>query len=123
MKARPVNIDEYIEQAPAAGQTPLKALRQILREAAPGANEIMKWGKPAFELDRVLFVYSAHNSHLSFVPTAAALKPFEKEIAGYVVNKDSIQFPYNRPLPSGLIRKIAAYRVKDVVENDAKWKY
>ena len=117
------SVDTYIEQAPAAGREMLKALRQLLQEVAPDASETLKWGKPAFISDTVLFVYSAHKSHLSFVPTGPALKPFEKEIAGYTVNKDSIQIPYDRPFPSELIRKIAAYRVKDVVENNAKWKY
>jgi uncharacterized protein YdhG (YjbR/CyaY superfamily) len=47
--------------------------------------------------------------------------PFENELTEYVTGKDTIQFPYNKPLDKSLIQKIAAYRVKDVRENDARW--
>jgi uncharacterized protein YdhG (YjbR/CyaY superfamily) len=46
---------------------------------------------------------------------------FEKELAEYFTGKDTIQFPYEKPLPKVLIHKIATFRVKDVSENDARW--
>jgi uncharacterized protein YdhG (YjbR/CyaY superfamily) len=49
------------------------------------------------------------------------MKPFRKELAKYTTGKGSIQFPYDRPLPKTLIRKIAAFRVKELNERDAKW--
>ena len=55
------------------------------------------------------------------MPTPSALEPFKKELAAYKTGKGSIQFPYDKPLPKLLIRKIAAYRIKDVRENDARW--
>ena len=120
---KPTNVDEYIDQLPEIAQTKMRELRAILRDAAPEANEILKWGKPAFELKTILFAYSAHKSHLTFVPTGPAMKPFANEISGYAVNKDSIKFQYKDPLPISLIEKIAAYRVEDVLERNAKWKF
>lgn len=55
------------------------------------------------------------------MPTHSSIVPFKKELEGYTTGKDTIQFPYTKPLPKGLIRKIAAYRAKDVRENDARW--
>jgi uncharacterized protein YdhG (YjbR/CyaY superfamily) len=75
------------------------------------------------EEKRILFSYSAFKSHLNFMPTQSALEPFKEELAGYTTGKDTVQFPYNRPLPKELIFKIAAYRVRDVRENDALWMY
>jgi uncharacterized protein YdhG (YjbR/CyaY superfamily) len=122
-KMKPTNVDEYINQLPEIAQTKLKELRAILRKTAPEANEILKWGKPAFEMKTILFAYSAHKSHLTFVPTGPAMKPFENEMSDYSVNKDSIKFKYKEPLPGLLIEKIAKYRVEDVLERNAKWKY
>jgi uncharacterized protein YdhG (YjbR/CyaY superfamily) len=51
------------------------------------------------------------------------MKPFKKELAEYITGKDTIQFPYDKPLPKVLIRKIAAFRVKQVREKDARWMY
>ena len=120
---KPTTVEEYIEQLPEKAQVKIKELRTILRKVAPEATEILKWGKPAFEMKTILFAYSAHTSHLTFVPTGPAMKPFEKELSHYSVNKDSIRFQYTEPLPKVLIEKIAKYRVEDAQERDAKWKY
>ncbi|MFH6601988.1 iron chaperone [Maribacter algicola] len=89
----------------------------------PEAKEGLKWGKPVFASETILFAYAAHNAHLSFIPTGPAMQPFEKELGSYTTKQDSVQFQYDRPLPENLIRKIAEYRKKDVEERGAKWKY
>lgn len=121
--AKPSNIDEYISAAPENAQQKLKEIRTILKDIAPNASEELKWGYPAFVENRILFSYAAFKNHLNFFPTAPAMQPFLKELANYKTNKDSIQFPYDEPLPIELIKKIAEYRVSDLKENDAKWKY
>ena len=121
--AKPTTVDEYIERAPKEAQEALREIRSILREVAPAATEALKWGSPVLEKGRILFAYSAHKAHLTFMPTGPALEPFKNELEEYKTGKDTIQFPYNQPLPKALIQKIAAYRAKDVRENDARWMY
>ena len=77
---------------PEIAQAKLKEMRSILKSVAPDANEGLKWGKPVFESVTILFAYSAHKSHLSFIPTGPAIKPFKKELTGYTVKQDSILF-------------------------------
>lgn len=122
-KTKPSTIIEYINSAPKEAQEKLNEIRAILKKVAPNATETMKWGSPVFEEKRILFSYSAFKSHLNFMPTHSALEPFKEELAGYKTGKDTIQFPYNKPLPAELILKIAAFRVNDVRENDALWMY
>lgn len=123
LKYKPTTVDEYIDAAPAQAKEKLIELRTILKKVAPKATEGLKWGSPVLEEKRILFAYAAYKSHLNFVPTGPAMEPFKKELAGYTTGKDSIKFPYDKPLPKALIRKIAAYRLKDVRDNDAKWMY
>lgn len=120
-KAKPTTVTEYIAAAPREAQQKLREIRTILRQVAPNATETLKWGSPVFEERRILFAFAAFKSHLNFVPTPSAMKPFRKELAKYTTGKGSIQFPYDRPLPKTLIRKIAAFRVKELNERDAKW--
>ena len=120
-KTGPTTVDEYIDAAPKEAQAKLREIRSILKQVAPNATEALKWGQPVFEEKRILFAYSAFKSHLNFMPTRSALEPFKEELAEYATGKDTIQFPYDKPLPKGLIRKIAAFRAKDVRENDAHW--
>ena len=122
-KIKPSNIDEYINAAPQIAQEKLRELRSILKEVAPNATEMLKWGYPVLFEKRILFSYSAFKTHINFMPTGPAIKPFEKELSDYKIGKDTIQISYERPIPSSLIRKIAEYRIKDVRENDAKWMY
>lgn len=120
-KTKPTTVTEYINAAPKEAKEKLKEMRSILKEVAPDAKEALKWGSPVFEEKRILFAYTAFKSHLNFMPTHSSMLPFKEELAGYTTGKDTIQFPYNKPLPKGLIRKIAAYRARDVRENDARW--
>ncbi|NDV44131.1 iron chaperone [Flagellimonas sediminis] len=122
-KKNPTSVEEYIEQLPEGAQSKINALRAILKSVVPEAKEGLKWGKPVFESATILFAYSAHKSHLSFIPTGPALKPFEKELVKYTTKQDSVQFQYDEPIPENLIRKIAEYRKMSVEENGAKWKY
>ncbi len=122
-KTKPTTVTEYINAAPKEAQKKLREIRAILKKVAPNATETLKWGSPVFEEKRILFAFTAFKSHLNFMPTHPAMKPFKKELAGYITGKDTIQFPYNKPLPKVLIRKIAAFRVKQVREKDARWMY
>lgn len=119
--AKPTTVTEYINAAPKEAKAKLREMRTILKSAAPGATETLKWGMPVFEANRILFVYAAFKSHLNLMPTPSAMKPFTKELEGYKTGKGSIQFPYDKPLPKSLIRRIAAFRVKELKEKDAKW--
>ena len=123
LKIKPSNVGEYIESADPVAREKLREIRSILRKAAPNATEVLKWGYPAFIEKRILFSYSAFKKHINFMPTGPAMKPFEKELSEFTTGKDTIQFTYDRPLPTTLIRRIAEYRIKDVRENDAKWMY
>lgn len=122
-KTKPKTVEEYIEAAPQHAQKKLREIRAILKKVAPGAKEILKWGSPVFEDGRILFSYSAHKSHLNFSPTGPAMEPFQEELAKFKTGKDTVQFPYDRPLPKVLIRKLAAFRAKQVKESDARWMY
>ncbi|MBK9014024.1 MAG: DUF1801 domain-containing protein [Saprospiraceae bacterium] len=122
-KPKPTTVDQYIIAAPPDAQEKLLEIRSILKAVAPDAVEQIKWGQPVLEQQRILFSFSAFKSHLNFMPTGQSMSPFQAELAGYKTGKDTIQFPYDKPLPKALIQKIAAHRLKDVLENDAKWMY
>ena len=120
-KTKPTTIAGYIKSAPKEAQKNLRDIYAILRKAAPGAREGIKWSSPVFEEKRILFAFAAFKSHLNFMPTPSAMKPFRKELSPYKTGKGSIQFPHDRRLPSALIRRIAALRVRELRENDVRW--
>jgi uncharacterized protein YdhG (YjbR/CyaY superfamily) len=120
---KPQTVDEYINSAPGYAQEKLEEIRSLLKTVAPNATEELKWGQPVFIENRILFSYAAFKKHLRFMPTGPSLEPFKEELSQYKTGKDTIQFDYDKPLPVSLIKKIATFRYKDVIENDAKWMY
>jgi len=120
-KIRAATVAEYISKAPKESQRHLRALRAILRGVAPKAKETIKWSTPVYEEKRILFAFGAFRAHINFMPTPSVIAQFKEELADYKTGKGSIQLPYDRPLPKTLLKKIAARRVKDLREKDARW--
>ncbi len=121
-KPKPQTVSAYIAAAPKAARKKLRDMRACIRAAAPGAEESLKWGMPAFSYRRILVTFAAHKHHIGFYPTASAVKAFAQELAAFATAKGSIQFPLAKPLPLGLIRKITAFRVRESLGGDKKWK-
>jgi len=121
-KARPKTVAEYIHAAPKEAQKKLWEMRECIRKAAPGAKESLKWGMPSFSYRRILVTFAAHQHHIGFYPTPSAVRAFAKDLAKFATAKGSIQFPLEKPLPLPLIRKITAFRVRESLEKDKKWK-
>ena len=121
-KTRPTSVSEYIEAAPKEAQQKLREMRACIKKSAPGATEGIKWGMPAFSYKRILVTFAARKQHIGFYPTPSAVKAFAKELAKFNTASGSIQFPLEKPLPLPLIRKITAYRVRESVEQDRKWR-
>ena len=120
-KIKATTVSEYIAKAPKESRRHLRALRAILRKAAPKAKETIKWNTPVYEEKRILFAFGAFKAHVNFMPTPAVIAQFKEELAGFRTGKGSIQLPYDAPLPEALLKKIAARRVRDLRDKDARW--
>jgi uncharacterized protein YdhG (YjbR/CyaY superfamily) len=122
IKERPKTVTEYINAASPEARRKLREMRKCIRAVALEAEEELKWGMPAFSYRRILVMYAAFKKHVGFYPTPAAVRAFAKELTGFKTAKGSIQFPLEKPLPLPLIRKIAAFRVRESMEEDGKWR-
>ena len=121
-KIRPKNISEYINAAPKEARKKLREMQACIRKAAPGAEEGLKWGMPAFSYRRILVTFAAHRHHIGFYPTPSAVSAFADNLTKFETARGSIQFPHEKPLPLALIRKITAFRVHQSLEKDGKWR-
>ena len=122
IKERPKGITEYINAAPKEARKKLREMRACIRTAAPGAKESLKWGMPAFSYRRILVTFAAFKHHIGFYPTPSAVSAFAQDLSKFATAKGSIQFPLEKPLPLPLIRKITAFRVRESIEQDKKWR-
>jgi len=121
-KTRPTSITEYINAAPKKARKKLREMRKCIREAAPGAKETLKWGMPAFSYCRILVTFAVFEHHIGFYPTPSAVRAFAKDLSKFATASASIQFPLEKLLPLPLIRKITAFRVRESIAEDKKWR-
>ena len=112
MRPIPKNFDDYAARFPKDVQQLLRKMRQTIKKAAPGAKEAISYGMPAFKLEGMLVWFAAHKGHIDFYPRAEAIAAFENELSGYKGAKGSVQFPFDEPLPLGLVSRIVKYRVE-----------
>lgn len=122
VNAKPKTVTQYINAAPADARKPLREMRACIRKAAPGAIEGLKWGMPAYSRKRILVTFAGFKHHVGFYPTPSAVRAFAKELTKYATASGSIQFPLDKPLPLALIRRITAFRVRESLEEDRKWR-
>ena len=113
------SIDDYIAQFPSEVQEKLNGLRKVIREAAPEAEERIRYESPAFAVLENLVRFAVHEHHIGFYTTRSGLEAFKEELAGYKTSEGTVRFPLDQPLPYDLIGQIVKFLV---VEDDKKVK-
>jgi uncharacterized protein YdhG (YjbR/CyaY superfamily) len=111
--ASPNSIDAYIAGFPEDVQVILKKIRGIVREAAPEAQEAMKYQIPTFVLNGNLVHFAAFRKHIGFYPTPSGIEQFKDALSVYHSAKGSVQFPLDSPIPYALIKKIVEFRANE----------
>ena len=111
-RATPKSVDEYLAGVPEMARESLIQMRDAIRSAVPReATETISYGIPAFKDREVLVWFAAFSDHCSLFPTAAIIDAFKSELKGLTTSKGTIQFPLDKPLPTGLVKKLVKARV------------
>ncbi len=111
---KPANIDEYIAAYPSDAQRQLQAMRQIIHQAAPDAQETISYGMPAFRTKRILVYFGAHKGFIGFYPTAEGVEAFKEQLSAYEGTKGAVHFPLDQPIPRDLVTEIVQHRLEQV---------
>ncbi len=109
-------IDEYILQFSPEVQEILKTIREVIKEAAPDAEEKISYQMPAFAFHGILVYFAAFKNHIGFYPTGSGISAFKQELSGFKGGKGTIQFPLGKPIPYELISRIVKFRVAENVK-------
>jgi uncharacterized protein YdhG (YjbR/CyaY superfamily) len=108
----PTSVDEYIKGFAPEVQAILQRVRQVVREAAPQAQEVISYRMPALKQNGILVYFAAFKGHIGLYPPVAGDTRLHKAIAPYAGEKGNLRFPYDRPIPYELIARITVLRVK-----------
>ncbi len=100
------NIDEYLMNFTGETLKKLKAIRAIVKEIAPEAEEKISYGIPTFALHGNLVHFAGYENHIGFYPGSAPIEKFANDLKEYKTSKGTVQFPLDKPLPLELIRRM-----------------
>ncbi|WAB80431.1 DUF1801 domain-containing protein [Microcella daejeonensis] len=101
-------VDDYIARFPADVQPILRAVRAAIHAGVPEASEQIRYGMPAVMLDgRYALHFAGWKNHVGLYPVPRGDEEFESLIGSYRSATDTVTLLYSKPLPVGLITRIA----------------
>jgi uncharacterized protein YdhG (YjbR/CyaY superfamily) len=109
-------VDEYLGGVGEPKRGTLQALRGMILEVVPEAEEGISYRVPAFRVHgKVVAGFAAFKDHLSYLPfSGSVLGQLQDELRGYATTKSSLHFPIDRPLPKALVEKLIALRLDEI---------
>lgn len=112
-RANPKTIDEYLAALSHDKRAALERLRRVIHAAAPGAEECISYGIPAFRLGGKCLVWmGAAANHCAIYGVVGIDK---REPKGYDTRgRGTIRFPADHPLPTALVRKLVKARIAKI---------
>jgi uncharacterized protein YdhG (YjbR/CyaY superfamily) len=118
------SIDDYIRTFPENVQEIMTELRATIKEAVPKAGEKISYNMPTFTLNGTYLVYFAGwKNHIAFYGAPRGNPEFEEDLSPYESGAGTLQFPYDKPIPYGLITKIVKFRAAEIRKRTAGKKY
>lgn len=112
-RSKPRSIDRYIAAFSPEVRSILKKVRSTIRKAAPGAQEKISYGIPAFTMGGALVFFAAFKNHIGLYPPVRGDEKLRKAISPYRGEKGNLKFPLDEPIPYALISRIVKVRVKE----------
>ncbi len=111
MRPKPAkSVDDYLAAVESdSARDALLRLRNIIRDEAPDAEEVISYGIPTYKLNKAMMSYAAFKNHCSFFP-GYTVQEFADQLKAYKISKGTIQFTPENPLPEALVRAIVRAR-------------
>lgn len=107
MEKKPLlTVDEYIAGQTDEIQAALKAIREVIRSAAPDAQECISYGMPGYKQNGVLVWFAANKEHCGFYVPPRILDQYREKLKGFTMTKSAVHFPYGQPVPYDLVAEI-----------------
>ncbi|MFN8065836.1 MAG: DUF1801 domain-containing protein [Vicinamibacterales bacterium] len=113
-------VDAYIAACPTEVQPLLERIRATVRSVAPDAEETISYRMPAFFLDGALIYYAPFKKHIGLFPPVKGDAAMNTALAPYRGPKGNLQFPLDKKMPFGLIKRVVQARVREQREARAK---
>jgi uncharacterized protein YdhG (YjbR/CyaY superfamily) len=111
------SVDDFFAKLNENQRAHLEALRDLSKAADPKAREELKWNLPVYVRgdNTNLWMLQNFKNHCSlrFTPEFFASQKSAVEAAGYDAGEGFVKLPYDRELPTKLVKQLMRARIKD----------
>jgi uncharacterized protein YdhG (YjbR/CyaY superfamily) len=109
------DVSAYLDALPEPRRAVGLALRAIILAALPDAVEAIRYNMPAIQVNGVTVLHFAvWKKHVGLYPVYRGSEAFEREVAPYRADKDTVRFGLDEPLPVGVIEMIVRAQAERV---------
>jgi uncharacterized protein YdhG (YjbR/CyaY superfamily) len=107
-------VDAYLATLEEPKQSTLRALRHAILAIVPEAEQCISYAMPTFKVrGKAIAGFAAFKNHLSYFPHSGSVIPvLQSEVAQYKAAKGTLRFPIDQPLPTALVEKLVAARMR-----------
>ncbi len=105
-------VDAYIQKLSTDRTDALSALRDLVRETVPQAQETMRYRMPTYELDEVICSFASQKHYMSLYLDTMLVDRYRKQFGKLDVGKSCVRFKRLEDLPLGVVRQILIETVK-----------
>lgn len=112
-RAKPETVEDYLANVPKEDRDVLENLRNIIKSAAPEAEEVISYGIPTYKYKGPLVHFAAFKNHLSFYGVnKSLLETVKGELKDHKLSGTTIHFSAKNPLPEEFVKKIVKNRIE-----------
>ena len=110
------DVDAYLRGVGESKRGTLEALRRMILEIVPDAEQVISYRVPAFRVrGKTIAGFAAFKDHVSYLPfSGSVLGTLGHELHGYTMTKSALPLPIDRPPPKPLVEKLIAARLKEL---------
>ena len=109
----PDTVDAYIDALDGEARRFATEVRAIIRRAAPGITEAIRYKMPCFLADgRYLVYFGSWKQHIGLYPVPVFDDGLEADVAPHRTAKDTVRFRYKDPIPTELVERIIAELIR-----------
>ena len=108
-------VDEYIAAAGEPQRKVLLALREVILQYLPAAEQVISYGMPGFRVNgKVIAGMAGHRNFVSYYPHSGSVIAQVPAAAGYESSAGSLHLPLDKPVPKRLVKQLIQAKLAQI---------
>lgn len=111
-------LEDYLKNITPQQLSIYNHVRELVKQAAPDAEEKLSYGVPAFmHKGKPIIYFGAYKNHMSIYPASDIMvEAIGPDLAKMRTSKGTIQFTQEHPISDKILKQIIAFRLHDADE-------